>query len=156
MQRTSPTPDAPAVSFEKRWKAINELLIADFGKDRRPFCLLDLGAGTGYFSLQVAKNSPKSQVVAVEGAVGVGNDPADSGGEIIISKSRGVVQTAEQVEQLKLKNCCIAPGKWTSEDIAKKAEGMKADCLLALSVVHDIENISRRSDDGAPDAKLCV
>ena len=116
-------PSRPAASFEQRWKNIDDLLVAEFGRDRRPFSLLDLGSGTGYFSLQVAKNFAKSQVVAVEGAIGVGNDPAVSAiAETAIAKSPGVVATTEQIAKLKLKNCRVAPEVWTAEDIGEKAE----------------------------------
>jgi len=184
-------PSRTAASLEGRWKSIHAVLTTEFKSNSNndtaavPFSVIDLGAGTGYTSLQIAKNFPKSQVVAVEGAVGVGsyrttkgsagpgvnlkasgtkgNYPKSKGlkkddGDVemdeeedsveseltTIYSSTGVTTLVKNLKQLNIQNCHVAPEIWSHKDLRKKAyNGVKADCVLALSVIHDIELAAR-------------
>lgn len=135
----------PAETYEGRWAAIEAAVADRLGnKEDAKISVLDIGSNSGYFSLCMARRFPGSEVVGIEGSVGVGN------GDLGISTrnpGRLAATTAVQkhlawVDKLGLTNCAVAPEVWDLSSVEElAAAGLRADVVLHLSVVHHIDNI---------------
>jgi len=137
----------PAETFEGRWKAIEEALAGRFGRSGArdtAFTLVDVGSNHGYFALNTALRFPASEVIGVEGSVGIGNGAVGSStkdtSRIVAT---GAIRThLDWVSKLGLTNCSVAPEVWDLDHVEHlEEEGFRADVMLTLSVVHHIDGI---------------
>lgn len=143
----------PWETFTGRWAAIRKALLEELPcsspQDRASAScgptVVDLGSNNGYFSMQTAHLLPSSNVIGVEGAVGVGNGTMGTR----TSKWRSLCGTTaiqthlRWVQKLKQANCLLAPEVWDFDHITSLAKrGMCVDVMLSLSVVHHIDEYS--------------
>lgn len=139
--------DRPWNHFTGRWEAMKPHL-ADMlqacGSDR-PLRVVDLGACTGFFSLQAAHWHPEADVVAVEGSVGVGNGSAGMMGTAMQILGTAACQTQLRwIGRLGLPNCFVAPEVWDYARVCELASQKRPICdiLFLLSIVHHIDSLS--------------
>jgi len=137
--------DRPWEHFTGRWGAIEKQLRRCFGES--PFTMVDLGSCSGYFSLQTAANFPASNVVGIEGSVGIGNGTAGvtgSSGKQGIMETKAVQTHVRWIERLGLGNCHVGVEVWDFSRVDELASIGRPICdvILMLSVVHHIDGIS--------------
>eukprot|EP00746_Dinoflagellata_sp_MGD_P067896 gnl/MRDRNA2_/MRDRNA2_28030_c0_seq1.p1 gnl/MRDRNA2_/MRDRNA2_28030_c0~~gnl/MRDRNA2_/MRDRNA2_28030_c0_seq1.p1 ORF type:complete len:447 (-),score=91.68 gnl/MRDRNA2_/MRDRNA2_28030_c0_seq1:8-1348(-) len=136
--------DRPWEHFTGRWKAIEKELRCCFGDS--PFTMVDLGSCSGYFSLQTAANFSASNVVGVEGSVGIGNGTVgvSGNGKRSIMETKAVQTHARWIDRLGLGNCHIGVEVWDFARVDELARLGRPICdvILMLSVVHHIDGIS--------------
>jgi len=133
----------PWETFLGRWQAIEKAL-QDWPSDKE-FSCIDVGSNNGYFSLQAAHRWPKSFVVGLEGAVGVGNGNAGlSRNTQVIVETSAVRTHLKWLRRLKMENCVIAPEVWDYEMIREMTKQPLCDLMISLSVVHHIDTVSEK------------
>jgi len=139
--------DRPWHHFTGRWRAIAPRLAGMFGvgDNARQFRLIDLGACTGFFALQVASQHPRGEVISVEGSVGIGNGTVGVEGTTKQLLTTYAVQTnLRWINNLSLKNAVVAPEVWDYMTVCKLAKNELpiSDVILHLSVIHHIDGVS--------------
>eukprot|EP00747_Dinoflagellata_sp_TGD_P187332 gnl/TRDRNA2_/TRDRNA2_44913_c0_seq2.p1 gnl/TRDRNA2_/TRDRNA2_44913_c0~~gnl/TRDRNA2_/TRDRNA2_44913_c0_seq2.p1 ORF type:complete len:428 (+),score=61.16 gnl/TRDRNA2_/TRDRNA2_44913_c0_seq2:42-1325(+) len=136
----------PSESFEGRWAAIERVLATCFGN--RGFSLLDVGSNHGYFALNTSLRFPQSQVIGIEGSVGIGNGSLGTSTRDAqrLCVTGAVRKHLEWIKILGLKNNFVAPEVWDLDYCQKLCKaGLRADAMLTLSVVHHIDGICQNA-----------
>jgi hypothetical protein len=107
--------------------------------------VLDVGACTGFFALQIAQQHPEADILGIEGSVGIGNGEAGRLGDSNQILSTQAVRTnLKWIQSTKLQNCFVAPEVWDYHRICELASSGKPVCdvMLTLSVIHHIDSMS--------------
>jgi hypothetical protein len=106
--------------------------------------MTDIGSHTGYFSLNVAQMFPKSNVISVEGSVGVGNDNVGRTTQdwTKIAETGAIKTHLKWMDTLELNNNFLCPEVWRLDRIEKlKKDGFFTEVMLLFSVVHHIDGV---------------
>jgi hypothetical protein len=137
----------PTDSFVDRWKAIYQVISKEIGPPEmeKEFIMTDIGSHTGYFSLNVAQMFPMSNVLSVEGSVGVGNDNVGKNTPDDWKKiaETGAIKThLKWMDTLELNNNFLCPEVWQLDRIEQlKKDGFFTEVMLLFSVVHHIDGV---------------
>eukprot|EP00747_Dinoflagellata_sp_TGD_P212209 gnl/TRDRNA2_/TRDRNA2_85325_c0_seq1.p1 gnl/TRDRNA2_/TRDRNA2_85325_c0~~gnl/TRDRNA2_/TRDRNA2_85325_c0_seq1.p1 ORF type:complete len:494 (+),score=87.47 gnl/TRDRNA2_/TRDRNA2_85325_c0_seq1:98-1483(+) len=143
--------DRPWSQFTGRWKAMKPRL-AQLLKDAavaagagQPLRIIDLGACTGFFSIQTAWQHPEVDIIAVEGAVGIGNGSVGMGGSTKQILNTYAIQTyTKWARKAQLQNCYVVPEVWDYFRVCELCESGRPICdvMFSLSVIHHIDGVS--------------
>jgi hypothetical protein len=136
----------PTDSFVDRWKAIYQVIAKEIGPPEmeKEFIMTDIGSHTGYFSLNVAQMFPKSNVISVEGSVGVGNDNVGRTTQdwTKIAETSAIQTHLKWMDTLELNNNFLSPEVWRLDRIEQlKKDGFFTEVMLLFSVVHHIDGV---------------
>jgi hypothetical protein len=136
----------PTDSFIDRWKAIYQVISKEVGppEAEKEFLMTDIGSHTGYFSLNVAQMFPMSNVVSVEGSVGVGNDNVGrtTADWQKIAETSAIKTHLKWMDTLELENNFLSPEVWRLDRIEQlKKDGYFTEVMLLFSVVHHIDGV---------------
>jgi len=146
----------PVEQFHDRWKAIYQVIVQQIGppSEGKEFNVTDIGSHTGYFSLNISQYFSGSEVISVEGSVGVGNADVgrDSSADVARQSTSGfwkkIAETGaikthlKWMDALEIENNVVCPEVWRYDRIKQlKADGFFTDVLLLLSVVHHIDGV---------------